>query len=103
MLTRSGKTCPVCGSTDTASRISPSTTVYHCLHCKTVWHVLDDQEPVAAVGDQRHEPVPMQPCKYCGSADTAAASRTEYVVYIRCGACLQVWSVPKPGHEPLGS
>jgi len=103
MLTRSGKTCPVCGSTDTASTSRQAVTVYHCVNCKAVWHVLNDREPVAAGGDQRHERVTIQPCKYCGSGDTAVASRTEYVVYIRCGACLQVWSVPKPGHEPLGS
>lgn len=48
MLTRSGKACPVCGSTDTASTIRKLITVYHCLICKAVWHVLADQEPTAA-------------------------------------------------------
>jgi formate dehydrogenase maturation protein FdhE len=45
MFTRSGKACPVCGSTDTASTMRKSITIYHCLNCKTVWHVLADKEP----------------------------------------------------------
>ena len=42
-------------------------------------------------------------CQHCGGADTAVATRTDYVVYIRCAACLQVWSVPKPGNKALGT
>jgi hypothetical protein len=34
---------------------------------------------------------------------TEVTTRTDYVLYIRCWACAYVWSVPKPGREPVGS
>jgi formate dehydrogenase maturation protein FdhE len=48
MFSRSDKACPVCGSTDTAFAVRKLITVYHCLTCKAVWHVLVDREPTAA-------------------------------------------------------
>ena len=33
---------------------------------------------------------------------TAVVTRTDYVLYLRCPTCSQVWSVPKPGVTPLG-
>ena len=42
-------------------------------------------------------------CESCGSSKTEVITRTDYVLYIRCWACSNVWSVPKPGREPVGS
>jgi translation initiation factor 2 beta subunit (eIF-2beta)/eIF-5 len=42
-------------------------------------------------------------CESCGSAKTEVTTRTDYVLYIRCWACGHVWSVTKPGCEPIGS
>jgi hypothetical protein len=43
------------------------------------------------------------PCERCASPQTEVATRTDYYLYIRCGACMHVWSVPRPGVEPIGS
>jgi hypothetical protein len=45
----------------------------------------------------------LPPCPDCDSRDTHVATRTEYVLYVRCPNCATVWSVPRPGVEPLGS
>jgi hypothetical protein len=29
-------------------------------------------------------------------------SRTPYLLYLRCGDCHTIWSVPKPGVKQLG-
>ena len=52
---------------------------------------------------RRPDRLALPACEHCGSADTAIATRTENVIYIRCVTCLQVWSVPKPGREPMGT
>ena len=43
------------------------------------------------------------PCESCRSSTTEVASRTDWVLYIRCDACAHVWSVPKPGRESIAS
>jgi hypothetical protein len=43
------------------------------------------------------------PCKSCTSSQTEVATRTDYVLYIRCRGCLHVWSVPKPGREQIAA
>jgi len=43
------------------------------------------------------------PCQSCGSTKTEVIVRTDWVLYIRCESCAQVWSVPKPGREPVGT
>jgi hypothetical protein len=36
-------------------------------------------------------------CQRCKQGTTVTvASRTDYVLYLRCVSCLHVWSVPKP-------
>jgi hypothetical protein len=36
-------------------------------------------------------------CQLCKQAATVTvASRTDYVLYLRCASCLHVWSIPKP-------
>jgi hypothetical protein len=42
-------------------------------------------------------------CESCESSKTEVATRTDYVLYIRCWACGHVWSVPKPECAPVGS
>ena len=42
-------------------------------------------------------------CESCDSSKTEVATRTDYVLYIRCWACGHVWSVPKPGRQSLAS
>ena len=36
-------------------------------------------------------------CPECAAGETHIATRTDYVVYLRCRKCARVWSVPKPG------
>jgi len=43
------------------------------------------------------------PCESCGGAKTEVAIRTERFLYIRCWACGDAWSVPKPGREQIAS
>ena len=43
------------------------------------------------------------PCANCGTADPVVATRTDYVLYLRCSKCFHVWSVPRPDVKPLGS
>jgi hypothetical protein len=50
--------------------------------------------------ERRRERVQPPPCSECGSTKTDIATRTPYVLYVRCSACAFVWSVPKPGREP---
>jgi hypothetical protein len=49
--------------------------------------------------ERRGDRLIVPPCERCGSRDTAAACRTDYVVYVRCSDCGEVWSLPKPEHE----
>jgi hypothetical protein len=51
--------------------------------------------------DRRRHRLDLPPCQSCSSTNIAVATRTPYVVYVRCKACGFVWSVPKPGAEPL--
>ena len=43
-MTQTGKTCPVCGSTETTATVRKTITVWHCQNCKAVWHVMPDTE-----------------------------------------------------------
>jgi hypothetical protein len=43
----------------------------------------------------------LPPCPDCGCALVRVLTRTDYVLYVRCPACLTLWSVPKPGVEPF--
>jgi hypothetical protein len=53
--------------------------------------------------DRRKHRLQLPPCSGCGSTKTAVATRTPYVLYVRCSSCACVWSIPKPGTEPVGS
>jgi hypothetical protein len=53
--------------------------------------------------DRRRQRLQPPPCSECGSTKTAVATRTPYVVYVRCAACACVWSIPKPGQEAVGN
>jgi predicted anti-sigma-YlaC factor YlaD len=53
--------------------------------------------------DRRKQRIHLPSCEACRSPKTAVATRTEYVVYVRCAACGFVWSMPKPGREAPGS
>ena len=53
--------------------------------------------------ERRHHAFTPPFCESCGSCKTEVATRTDYVLYIRCWACGHVWSVPKPGRVPVGS
>ena len=53
--------------------------------------------------DRRKHTFTPPPCASCTSTTTEVAARTDYVLYIRCAACGHVWSVPKPGYDPVGS
>ena len=49
--------------------------------------------------ERRSDRLTVPPCERCGSRNTAAACRTDYVIYVRCSDCGDVWSLPKPNHE----
>ena len=53
--------------------------------------------------ERRMERLNLPLCTACNSSKTAVATRTPYVLYIRCKHCASVWSVPKPGQEPIGT
>ena len=53
--------------------------------------------------ERRMDRLAVPPCESCGSTTTAVVTRRDYVVYVRCKACGYVWSIPKPGLEPVGS
>ena len=35
-------------------------------------------------------------CLHCAKSRVSTVMFTQHVVYMRCGSCGQVWSVPKP-------
>jgi hypothetical protein len=43
------------------------------------------------------------PCESCASSRTQVATRTDYVLYLRCWTCGHIWNVPKPGREQIAS
>jgi ribosomal protein S27E len=47
--------------------------------------------------DRRRERLLLSACRTCGHTAPVVVSRTEYVVYVRCGVCASVWSLAKPG------
>jgi hypothetical protein len=55
-------------------------------------------ERVGPSGDRRAANRPATPaCARCQTNhQVACAVRTEYVLYFRCGACGDVWSIDKP-------
>ena len=62
------------------------------------------QSPYKAVLNERRKHAFAPPfCESCRSCKTEVTTRTDYVLYIRCWACGHVWSVPKPGREPMGT
>ena len=58
-------------------------------------------ETVTPSGDRRGPNRPPTPaCARCQTNGlVACAMRTEYVLYFRCAACGDVWSVDKPGRS----
>ena len=40
-------------------------------------------------------------CESCSSSKTEVATRTDYVLYVRCWVCGHVWPVSKPGCEQI--
>jgi hypothetical protein len=50
--------------------------------------------------DRRSQRISVTACETCGATRVAIVSRTDYVLYLRCPDCCQVWSLPKPGREP---
>src|SRR4051794_26916378 len=60
--------------------------------------------PFVQQRDRRHaNRLTIPDCGQCASSETAVATRTTFVLYIRCAACCHVWSVPKPTFEPVGA
>jgi len=57
---------------------------------------------VLRFGERRHRNrLTIPSCRECGSPQTAVATRTAFVLYIRCQVCSGVWSVRKPVYEPV--
>jgi hypothetical protein len=63
----------------------------------------------SGVGDNRSferriNRLPLPPCSACHTTThLRVVSRTDYVLYVRCGHCLEVWSLPKPDVRQMGS
>jgi hypothetical protein len=53
--------------------------------------------------ERRAERLAMLPCPDCSAHETYVASRTDYVLYLRCPNCARIWSVPKPGAQSLST
>jgi hypothetical protein len=53
--------------------------------------------------DRRQHSRETPPCPQCSTPHVHVASRTDYVLYLRCPSCFQVWSIPKPGAQHFGS
>jgi hypothetical protein len=43
------------------------------------------------------------PCLSCGKPTVQVATRTDYYLYLRCGECWHIWSIPKPGRRFYGT
>jgi hypothetical protein len=56
-----------------------------------------------AVPDRRQNQLLLPACSVCKHEDPRVTVRTDYVLYLRCDHCGSVWSVPKPGHQLLGT
>ena len=63
----------------------------------------DPAEAHRTFRDRRLQRLAIRPCEDCGSTSAGVTLRTEYVVYVRCTTCWHVWSLQKPGREPVGS
>ena len=60
--------------------------------------------PCPTTDARRDDPRTLPPCPKCGTTDTVhVATRTDYVLYLRCEACPTIWSIPKPGVAQFGS
>ena len=61
-------------------------------------------DPTRSETDLRRAPrFEPPPCPDCPTKETHVATRTEYVLYLRCRVCGHVWSVPKPGVQVIGT
>ena len=39
-------------------------------------------------------------CPTCGNAAVSITLRTDWVIYLRCPACSNMWNAPKPNAHP---
>ena len=60
----------------------------------------DHREPFRPI-EFRLRRLEIPPCPECVPGKVTVAVRTDYVVYLRCTSCGQVWSVPRPDVAPL--
>jgi uncharacterized Zn finger protein len=55
------------------------------------------ESPAEAFVERRRERLVIAPCPQCGDHDLVRVTvRTDYVIYIRCGACGSMWNEVKP-------
>ena len=63
--------------------------------------------PIAHVPHPRTWPPVALPavitCSQCGAPCGTVVLTTDYVKYLRCTMCGEVWNVPKPGVEQFGA
>jgi len=52
--------------------------------------------------ERRQNRLALPRCPECQRANPRVTLRTDYVIYLLCEPCGTVWSVPKPGINPLG-
>ena len=65
--------------------------------------MLSEPERNPTVFERRAERLALPTCPSCSARDTHVATRTDYVIYLRCPPCGHIWSISKPGVKPLGS
>jgi len=63
--------------------------------------VLTEPERKPTVFERRAERLALPACPACARHETYVATRTDYVLYLRCPQCFKVWSVPKPNSAPV--
>lgn len=52
--------------------------------------------PVNPLHERRQNRLTLSLCPKCGRDSAAVATRTEYVIYIRCHDCAHIWVSAKP-------
>ncbi len=65
--------------------------------------MLSQPERKPTVFERRAERLALPSCPSCTARATHVATRTDYVLYLRCPKCANVWSIPKPRAPQLGS
>ena len=62
---------------------------------------VNDPRPANQRVERRTDRAAVPPCERCAREQVHVATRTAYVLYVRCADCGHVWSLPKPNVTQL--